>query len=497
MPNISMQKEKTSQENLVMRPPIVVVLGHVDHGKTTLLDYIRKTKVAEKEAGGITQHIGAYEIIIKGKKITFLDTPGHEAFFQIRSRGAKVADVALLVVAADEGVKPQTKESLDCIKEAQIPFIVVFTKIDKEGANPEKVKKELADLGVFLEGWGGEVPWVSVSSKTGQGIDELLDLILLVAEMEELKANPYEPASGVVIESHLDARRGIVATLIITNGTLHQRDKIFTSSSEGKVKILEDFMGKPLFEATFSSPVRVIGFEQLPVAGEEFYVSEEKKKQNEVNAKKVISKKIGETNSQITIPLIIKSDTFSSSEALEHLLDQVGKVKNWSFLLLRNEVGDLSEGDLKILPKEKSLIINFRVAKKPEVVQMLLNNKNFVVLEGEIIYDLQDKAIAVIEEQFINKPTEEILGKLEVLAIFHPEKENQLVGGKVIEGEVKNKTKFRVIRGETVIGEGKIVNLQKNRMDCNEVYKGEECGLLLSCPKIIEKGDLLEFFQKL
>ena len=493
-----MKKENPTTENLIPRPPIVVVLGHVDHGKTSLLDYIRKTKVAEKEAGGITQHIGAYEIAVKGKRITFLDTPGHEAFSQIRSRGAKVADIALLIVAADEGIKPQTKESLDCIKEAKIPFIVVLTKIDKEGANPEKVKKDLTELGVYLEGWGGDVPWAEVSSKTGKGIDELLELILLVAEMEELKANPQEPASGIIIESHLDSRRGITVTLIITNGTLYLKDKIAAGSAKGKVKILEDFQGNLIEKATFSSPIRIIGFETLPSAGEEFFAGEEGSKKTETEASsRILAKELGDKNSPLRIPVIIKSDTLSSSEALECVIDQLGQEKSWLFLILKNEIGDLSEGDLKIIPQERTLIISFRINKKPEIVSIFLANKNLIPLEGEIIYEIKDKIQKIIEDQFINKPTEEILGQLEVLIIFHPEKGNQLIGGKVIEGLVKNKARTRVLRNKEIIGEGKIVNLQKNRVDVNEVATGGECGILIDCSKLIEKGDLLEFFQKI
>jgi len=528
-----MSKGNPKIENLVSRPPIVVVLGHVDHGKTSLLDYIRKTKVAEKEAGGITQHIGAYEIEVQPKaepksreseanrgissgkseeilrsaqddfaslrrKITFLDTPGHEAFSQIRSRGAKAADVALLVVAADEGVKPQTKESLDCIKQAQIPFILVMTKIDKEGANPDKITKELTDLGIFLEGWGGDVPLAKVSSKTGKGIDELLELILLVAEMEELKANPQQPASGIVIESHLDSRRGIMATLIITNGTLYLKDKIAAGSAKGKVKMLEDFQENLIEEATFSSPVRVIGFETLPSAGEEFFVSEEgiKEEETKINPR-ILAKQLGDKNSALKIPVIIKSDTLSSSEALESVIAQLGQEKAWLFLILKNEVGDLSEGDLKIIPQERTLVISFRINKKPEISSIFLANKNLIPLEGEIIYEIKDKIQKIIEEQFINKPTEEILGKLEVLIIFHPEKGNQLIGGKVIAGLVRNKARARVLRNKEIIGEGKIVNLQKNRVDVNEVTTDGECGILIDCSKPIEKGDLLEFFQKI
>ena len=500
---LRMKKENPKIKNLISRPPIVVVLGHVDHGKTTLLDYIRKTKVAEKEAGGITQHIGAYEIAVKGKKITFLDTPGHEAFSNIRSRGAKAADVALLVVAADEGIKPQTKESLDCIKQAQIPFILVMTKIDKENANPEKIKKELTNSGIFLEGWGGDVPFAEVSSKTGKGIDELLELILLVAEMEELKANPQkQPSSGIVIESHLDSRRGITSTLIITNGTLYLKDRITAGSAQGKVKMLEDFQGKIIQEATFSSPIRVIGFEALPLAGEEFFAcKEELKKTENLQIKKIssriLAKQLGDKNSALKIPVIIKSDTFSSSEALECVIDQLGQEKGWLFLILKNETGDLSEGDLKIIPQGRTLIISFRINQKPEISGIFLANKNLIPLEGEIIYEIKDKIQKIIEDQFINKPTEEILGKLEVLAIFHPEKDNQLIGGKVIEGLVRNKTKTRIFRNQKLLGEGKIINLQRNRGDINEVPCNGECGILIDSNITIEKGDILEFFQKI
>ncbi|MCK4805835.1 MAG: GTP-binding protein, partial [Candidatus Pacebacteria bacterium] len=366
-------KDKNKQLGLVSRPPIIVVLGHVDHGKTSLLDYIRKTKIVEKESGGITQHIGAYEIEVEGKKITFIDTPGHEAFSKIRSRGAKVADVAILVVAADEGVKPQTKESLKDIEEAQIPFVTAITKIDKQGANLEKVKNELSEAGVLLEGRGGDVPVSGVSSKTGQGIDEFLELILLLSEMQELKANPNNQASGVVIESHLDRFRGITASLIITDGTLRLRDNVVADQIEGKVKILEDFQGKPISEATFSSPVKVVGFEKSVPVGTKFLAGCTRDKMTDLSEElKVIGKELGDKDSKIKIPLIIKSDTSGSGEALEHVIAQLGEKNNWFFLLLRNETGDISEGDFKIVLSGKTLIIGFRVRKRPEINNILL-----------------------------------------------------------------------------------------------------------------------------
>ncbi|NMB92076.1 MAG: translation initiation factor IF-2 [Parcubacteria group bacterium] len=492
------QDIQQKKNNLISRPPIVVVLGHVDHGKTSLLDYIRKTKVAEKETGGITQHIGAYEIEVKGKRITFLDTPGHEAFSKIRSRGAKVADIALLIIAADEGIKPQTKESLECIKQAQIPFIVVLTKIDKEGANPDKVKKDLTELGVYLEGWGGDISVVQVSARTGEGIDDLLDLILLTSEIEELTGNPQLPASGTVIESHLDNRRGITATLIITNGTLKLQDKIIAGQAKGKVKILEDFQGQPIEQATFSSPVRVIGFEEMPPIGEKFMVySDETEIDSTEKIQTIIKKELGDLNSLITIPTIIKTDTLSSSEALEPILDQLGQEQSWKFRILINDVGDLSESDLKIVPKEPTLIITFRVKQKAEIANIFLSNPYLNLVSGDIIYELKDKIIATVKDQFINKPTEEIIGRLEVLAIFNPIKGKQLIGGRVIEGRVQNKVRLRIFRKDQLIGEGKIINLQKNRRDVDSVELNEECGLLIDSNIKISQGDYLEFFQKI
>ncbi len=515
-----MQEDKN--KNLISRPPIVVILGQVDHGKTSLLDYIRKTKVAEKEAGGITQHIGAYEVEVSQepksresevnrgiprqaqddfaffrRKITFIDTPGHEAFSKIRSRGAKAADIAILVVAADEGVKPQTKESLIHIKEVQIPFLVALTKIDKEEAQPDKVKKELLEAGVYLENWGGDIPWVEVSSKTGQGIDELLELILLMAEMENLKGDKNLPAEGVVIESSLDSKRGPMATIIITNGTLKLNDYIFAGGVKGKAKIIENFLGAAISEASFSSPVRIVGFEKVPPVGSVF-ISGKKEEILEEKEKSLTRIKIlGASDSQVRIPLIIKSDVTSSGEAIEELIDKLGKNKNWAFVLISNETGDISEGDLKLAKSNGTLIIGFKVKKKPETANILINNPNLIILEGEIIYDLEKQIEDRVEKDFLEKPTEEIFGKLEVLKVFNPIKGNQLIGGKIIEGKALNKVRVRLIRNEEKIDEGKVINLQKNRVDVNEVSTNEECGLLVELKEEIKENDSLEFFRKI
>lgn len=491
-------KDKNKQLGLVSRPPIIVVLGHVDHGKTSLLDYIKKTKIAEKESGGITQHIGAYEIEAGGKKITFIDTPGHEAFSKIRSRGADVADVAILVVAADEGVKQQTKESLKDITGAQIPFIVAISKIDKEEANLEKVKNGLSEAGVLLEGRGGDVPFIGVSSKTGEGIEELLELILLLSEMQELRANPDNQASGVVIESNLDRSRGNTTSLIITDGTLRLRQDIVSDQIGGKVKILENFQGKPISEATFSSPVKVIGFEKLVPVGAKFLASGTKDKITDlIKEIKISGKELGDKDSKIKIPIIIKSDTFGSGEALEQVIEQLGEKNGWLFWLLRNEAGDISGSDFKIVPSGKTIIIGFRVRKKPEINNIILTNKNLLLVEGDVIYEIEDKVKELVENEFIKKPTEELLGKLEVLAMFNSVKGNQLIGGKIIEGSAQNKIRFRLLRGEEIISQGKVLNLQKNKKDVSSINTGQECGLIVDCPEAAEKGDFLVFFRKI
>ncbi|MFA5442207.1 MAG: hypothetical protein WC288_02840, partial [Candidatus Paceibacterota bacterium] len=342
--------------------------------------------------------------------------------------------------------------------------------------------------------------FVEISAKTGQSIDELLELILLMAEMEEIKANPKNPASGVVIESHLDAKRGSAAVLIITDGTLFLKDNLVAGKICGKVKILEDFLGKSIKEATFSSPVQVIGFEGLPPVGEKFFAGRDKlelEKLSEMeNQGEIIAKEIGSSEPTMIIPLIIKSDAMGSAEALVNLIDGLGKDRKWSFRLLKNDTGNLTEGDLKVVPQEKTLIVMFRVKKRTEAKNLLFINKNLIPVEGEIIYEIKDKIQEIVESRLIDKPKEEIFGKLEILDTFNPVKGKQLVGGKVLEGKVRNKIHFYLFREEKNLNKGVVFNLKKNKTDVNEINSGEECGLLVDCPETIKKGDVLIFFQK-
>ena len=502
---------QVAESNLIPRPPIVVVLGHVDHGKTTLLDYIRHTKVADKETGAITQHIGAYEITVnpsgnnpqetRPRNITFLDTPGHEAFSKIRSRGAKAADIAILVVAADEGVKPQTQEAFQHIQSAGLPFIVAINKIDKPTANPDKVKRELTEIGIYLEGWGGDVPFCEISAKTGQGINELLELILLLADLNELKADPLAPASGLVIDAYLDSKRGYTATLLITNGTLQLNDKIVAGQVLGKIKILEDFQGHPIKKASFSSPVRVIGFEQLPLVGEKFYSGRDEVSiidtQEINNLSNYRMKVIGDPNNPLKVPTIIKADVIGSAEAVIEILKLVSNKQQVSFQILNYDVGDVSEEDIKMANPNGTLILAFRVKVKKETTNLLSANSKLIILQSDLIYSLEKQIIEIIQERFLEKPTEEILGSLEVLAIFNPIKGNQLIGGRVISGEIRNKGKFKLIRNEEAVTTGRILNLQKRKVDTDLVKQGEECGLLVECDSSLQKGDVLEIFQKI
>ena len=480
-------------KNTISRPPVVVIMGHVDHGKTKLLDYIRKTSVAEKEAGGITQHIGAYEIVYKNRKITFLDTPGHEAFSKLRSRGAKAADIAVLVVAADDGVKPQTIEALEHIKKDGLPFVVAINKIDKPESNPEKVKKELSENDVLVESWGGKIPSVEIAAKTGKNINELLDLIELLADLNELKADPAKPAEGVVIETRMDPRRGGVASLLILGGTLEIGDYILSGKSGGKIKILEDFLGNSIKKASFSSPVSVVGWNELPLVGEKFATDKMPFTPAQKLAKKIgefIEKTFEETleKKENKIYVIIKADVSSSAEALkESFLKMDVKV-------LKSEAGNVSENDLKMAAVSNAIVVAFNVKVDPAVSAW----QNLTLISGNVIYEVLDGAKKVIEERLKPEVLREEIGRLEVLASFRQEKNRQVVGGKVISGEIVKGVKMEITRNETIIGQGRIISLESEKKETGKVLAGKEAGIGVDVgePKIIA-GDIIVLFRKL
>ena len=488
-----MAKEK--KENLIQRPPIVVVMGHIDHGKTKLLDFIRKTKIAEKEAGGITQSIGAYEIIHPSassgqvQKITFIDTPGHEAFSKMRGRGARVADLAILVVAADEGVKAQTLEALEHIKSAGIPFVVAINKIDKPEADVTRVKNELSQNGIYLEGMGGNISYQEISAKTGQGIKELLDLILLAADLEELKADPNALCQGVIIESKIDPRRGISAVLIIENGTLRIGDEIATSSARGKVKMMEDFLGQPVKQISFSSPVLVVGFENLPQIGEQFSAG---KMISVSQSENILSpNKVGPTEAlslkKTIIKLILKADVSGSLEALIEIVKSLEN-EDIGIEIILAEVGDILENDVKLALSSSALILGFKV-KIRKGAESLVRIHEIKIINSEIIYELFQNLKQIIKEI----PKEgEVKGILEILAIFGKKNSKQIVGGKMLEGKFNKGAKLEIWRQSLKIGEGKIINLQVKKLDAIEVQAGEECGILLDPDVTIKVGDQLK-----
>lgn len=488
---------KTNQNlNLTARPPVVVVLGHIDHGKTTLLDFIRKTKVAEKESGGITQHVGAYEVSHQGKKITFIDTPGHEAFSQIRSRGAKVADIAILVIDATEGVKPQTEEAILHIKKSGIPLIVAINKMDKPGADPKKTARELVGDDILIESMGGKIPAVEVSAKTGQGVPELLELILLVAEMENLKADISKPARGVVIECCLTSQRGTMVTLILNEGKLKPGQIIGTSSVCGKIKALESFRGDEVPEASPSQPVLVLGFEKVPKVGEEFraFTSIEEAKANIKAKEKGGPEVINIEKGQKVLNLILKADVAGSLEAIEEVLKNLPQEKV-ILRILKGEVGEITETDVKLAEQAKARILGFRVKTNP-TAETLAEREKIRIMQFDLIYDLVEGVRKYMERLFEPETVRADLGKIKILVIFLTEKNRQIVGGRVIEGQVKKGTSIEIIREGEVRGKGKMINLQRNKKDIEAALKGEEVGILYEGNEKIEKDDLLVIYTE-
>lgn len=477
------------------RPPIVVILGHVDHGKSSLLEAIREDfTITKHESGGITQHIGAYQAQYKERSLTFLDTPGHEAFSAMRSRGAKVADIAVLVVAAEEGVKPQTKEAIAQTKSAGIPLLVAINKVDKPDANPERVKTELSQAGVLVEGYGGTVPCVLTSAKTKQGISELLEMILLMADVEELTMNPTLQGEGVVVESSVDSGRGILATLLVTNGTLKQGEFIATQSSFGKIKSVEDFQSNAIREAFPAMPAVVAGFEKCPVVGEEW-----KTFTKEDEAKAFLAALKEERRQSETIPsdapslfLVLKADVAGSLEALTQVLTSLPQ-EAVRLAIVDAGLGDVNESDVRLAKSTKARIMAFRVKIQPGIREFA--QRESVLLDSfDVIYDLIQRVRALLEHVGTPQTVRVDLGSLKVLGVFFAEGSRQVVGGSVLEGEARKGSRVEVFRQDAKIGEGKAVNLQKDKKDASSVGTGAECGVLYEGSEKIQEGDVLKFF---
>lgn len=480
----------------------MVVLGHVDHGKSSLLEAIKDFRITAKESGGITQHVGAYEAEYKGKKMTFVDTPGHEAFSAMRSRGAEVADIAILVVDAADSVQPQTKEAINVIKKSEIPMIVALNKIDKDTADPEKIKRELAKIDVIVESLGGTIPSAEVSAKTKKGINELLELILLVAEMENLRADTDVPAEGIVIESYLDSFKGPVATLIVKNGVLSKKDIIGTHSTLAKIKNLEDFKGSNIDQALPSQPVVVLGFEKAPWVGEKFKtykIIEEAtaglKTAEERNQAPVTF--IPPTEGQKIMNVVLKVDVVGSLEAIDTVLKNLPQDKV-ILRILKSEVGDINEADIKVAERCKCQIIGFRVKINSGVLQAMKkdNEKRVKIKTFDVIYDLIQDIRQTMERSLEPEVIRQDVGKVKTLIVFWGEKNRQIVGGKVIAGELRKGLKIEVFRDEEKVGSGKMINLQKNKKDVDRLIKGDECGILFEGNSKIQEGDILAFYTE-
>jgi len=496
--------DKEKEEDLDSRPAVIVVMGHVDHGKTKLLDSIRETDVVAGEAGGITQHIGAYQVHRKDQIITFIDTPGHEAFTAMRSRGAKVADIAILVVAADDGVKQQTVEAFKIIEAAKIPYIVAINKIDKAAADVEKTKQELSSkLNITPEDWGGKTVCVPISAKEGQGIEELLDMVLLLAETEAsgLKANANAQAAGTVVESYMDKTAGPVATILVQNGTLRIGDQLcFEEVVYGKVKSLKNYKGEETNEAIPSTPVKILGLKTSPAVGDILNVGNGRKVKAR-NMKGSATPEFVATDSEEggeddvpKVNVIIKSDFLGSAEAIEESLLKLNteKVK---VKIISKALGNITEGDIKRAEDSDAKILGFHVKSSP-AIDTLIRERRVDVKIFSVIYDLIE---TVKEEmQLLVKP--EInrvdLGRIKVLAIFRTEASSQIVGGKVLDGVIKSESLIDIERDGQFIDNGRLGQLQAGKQDVKEVEKDSECGLRYEGRPSIEEGDILNVYQE-
>ena len=503
------KKEKESGETLKSRPPVVTILGHVDHGKTTLLDTIRKTNVADKESGGITQHISAYQVKKKGQVITFVDTPGHEAFSAMRERGVSIADIAILVVAADDGVKPQTKEVIAYLLEKKLPVIVAINKIDKPGANLQRVKQELGENGILVEDWGGQVLCSEVSAKNKIGIDELLDNVLLLMEVENFVADYKREALGIVLESHLDPQKGPVSTVLVKTGTLKEGQDIIVGAAFGRVRRMEDFAGKRLSEAGPSVPVSLIGINTTTNTNDILQVISGKAgakiKHDKANdfgrnisngdgfsAQKIYKNIADEKIKKLNV--ILKSDVQGSVEAIQQILSEI-KSDEVAVNYIDAAVGNITESDVRLAQSSAAIVYGFNVEATPVAKRMAdgskVEIKNYKIIY-ELVEDIKNKLIDMMDPEIVRTD----FGKMKVVAIFKTGKKDMIVGGKVSSGHIAKSSQIEVLRNENVIGKGKLLNLQQNKIDVDEVEENKECGVTFDGETKIKEGDLLLSYKE-
>lgn len=500
--------ENENEEDLVKRPPVVTIMGHVDHGKTSLLDTIRKTNVVSSEAGGITQKIGAYQVSLKGEKITFIDTPGHAAFTAMRARGAKITDIAILVVAADDGIMPQTIEAINHIKAANVPMIVAINKIDKEDANPERIKQQLTENGILPEEWGGDTMVVPVSAKTGYGIENLLESILLLADILELKANPKKLATGVIIEAELDKNKGPVATVLIQNGTLKVGDNIFSGIIFGKVKAMYDENGNTIKQASPSTPVAVLGFSEVPESGDQVFVVSEKLSKQVIEERK---SKIKEERARLTsgvsldnfmnkvnegklknLNIIIKADTQGSVEALKQSLTAISN-EEVRIVCVHSGVGAVTESDLILAKATKALVVNFNL-KIASKIKTMSDSLGVEIKDCNIIYEIVEQMTDMIKGMLTVKYEKQVVGRAEIRAVFKLSS-GIIAGCYVLSGKVIRNGGVRVLRNDEEIAETQIEALRIQKEDKAEVAANYECGIKLKDFTAFKEGDILEVYQ--
>jgi len=497
------------KEDLITRPPVVTVMGHVDHGKTSLLDYIRKSKVTTQEAGGITQHIGAYTVNINNSKIVFLDTPGHEAFTAMRSRGAKVTDISILVVAADDGVMPQTIEAINHSKDAGVPIIVAINKIDKEGANPERVKTELSDNGLLPEDWGGDVITMPVSAKTGEGIDELLEMVLMVAEVEELKANPNRMAIGTIIEAQLDKGRGPVATILVQKGTLNSGDIVISGTSTGRIRAMFDDKGKKIKKATPSMPAVILGLSEVPEAGSFIYAVKDEKtargyaqriinvqKENMISSGNKVSlddlfDKIQDGKLK-EIKIIIKTDVRGTVDAVKNSLEKLSN-EEVKVNIIHGAVGGINESDVMLAAASNAIIIGFNVRPSQGAID-LSRHENVDVRTYRVIYDAIEDIKLAVKGMLAPTFVEEVIGRAEVRATFKVPGIGTVAGVYVLNGKVTRNAKVRLLRDGIILHEGEISSLKRFKDDAKELLTGYEGGLGIANYNDLKETDIIEAY---
>ena len=495
------------EEDLIPRPPVVTIMGHVDHGKTSLLDAIRHTNIVSKEAGGITQAIGAYQVSINDRLITFIDTPGHEAFTEMRARGASVTDIVIIIVSAEDGVKPQTIEAIDHAKAANVPIIVAINKMDLPNANPERVMQELAEHNLTPEEWGGDTLINKISAKTKEGINELLENILLIADMNELKANPNRYATGSVIEARLDKNIGSVATILIQNGTLRLGDPIVVGNVYGKVRTLKNDKGENILQALPSTPVEITGLNELPVAGDRFMAFETEKEARKVAEERALRSKEANTNKagmsledlfnqvqegNTNIPVVLKTDVKGSEEAIKQSLAKIN-VEGVKVNVIRSGVGTITEGDIVLANASKAIIIGFNVRPTNKILDFAKEYNVDIRLHNviyKIIEELEQAIVGMLDPEY----EEKILGTLEVRQLFKFSKIGTIAGCIVTDGLIKINNQARIIRDGIVIYDGKIASIQRGKDKVNEVKKGIECGITIENYNDIKEQDIIEAY---